>query len=597
MKDIGLALTQGRWAELARQYPDRFLRVGGLFVPVIAGGVDNITLNAGSGGATLATEDVGTVHHQKVKVEFGADGVATLVDGTTGLPTDPLDRALRDMGKIDVAGLDQYTPLDLDDGGGTLNALPVSSPNRIASGALGALNAAVTLTAQGAGSVAWEIDTGTLVGTVVFEATLDDATWFAVNAIRIDGTIVASTATFADRGALSSVGYSQVRLRVSAFTSGTSNARMEGLGGAAGVVRLGQALPPGTNNIGDVDVLTVPAPLSTQGGGTEATALRVTLANDSTGLVSVDDNAGSLTVDAPVATPVAVRVSDGVAFIAPAKEGQLPAALVGGRLDVNVGAALPPGTNNIGDIDVLTLPGSLAGKAEDSVAVDLDVGLPILGVRNDAAAAKTSLDGDYGMLALDSAGRVGIADLGGSLTVDAPVATPVAVRLSDGAAFFDPRLVEGKAAHDAVISGNPVQLGARANLNEPAVVADGDVTHLWADLLGRLVVLPGHPNPEVPVTANGSAAGLSVIAAPGASLSLYICKVTVMNRAAAETVISLREGAAGSIRTTLNAAADGGGANLDYGARGWKLPANTALVADIGAASADINVTEYYIAA
>lgn len=62
-------------------------------------------------------------------------------------------------------------------------------------------------------------------------------------------------------------------------------------------VKVSEALPAGTNNIGDVDVLTVPAPLSTTGGGTEATALRVTLANDSTGVVSVDDNGGSLTVD------------------------------------------------------------------------------------------------------------------------------------------------------------------------------------------------------------------------------------------------------------------------------------------------------------
>lgn len=52
-----------------------------------------------------------------------------------------------------------------------------------------------------------------------------------------------------------------------------------------------------TNNIGDVDVLTVPAPLSTTGGGTEATALRVTVASDSTGVVSVDDNGASLSVD------------------------------------------------------------------------------------------------------------------------------------------------------------------------------------------------------------------------------------------------------------------------------------------------------------
>jgi hypothetical protein len=57
------------------------------------------------------------------------------------------------------------------------------------------------------------------------------------------------------------------------------------------------ALPAGTNNIGDVDVLSVPAPLSTTGGGTEATALRVTVANDSTGVLSVDDNGGSLSID------------------------------------------------------------------------------------------------------------------------------------------------------------------------------------------------------------------------------------------------------------------------------------------------------------
>lgn len=63
-------------------------------------------------------------------------------------------------------------------------------------------------------------------------------------------------------------------------------------------VEVAIALPAGTNNIGDVDVATVPAPLNTTGGGTEATALRVTIANDSTGVVSVDDNGGSLTVDA-----------------------------------------------------------------------------------------------------------------------------------------------------------------------------------------------------------------------------------------------------------------------------------------------------------
>ena len=62
-------------------------------------------------------------------------------------------------------------------------------------------------------------------------------------------------------------------------------------------VQLSTAIPAGTNNIGDVDVLTVPAPLNVVGGGTEAAALRVTIANDSTGVLSVDDNGSSLTID------------------------------------------------------------------------------------------------------------------------------------------------------------------------------------------------------------------------------------------------------------------------------------------------------------
>lgn len=46
------------------------------------------------------------------------------------------------------------------------------------------------------------------------------------------------------------------------------------------------------------------ATISVVGGGAEATAQRVTIANDSTGVLSVDDNAGSLTVDNPALSVV-----------------------------------------------------------------------------------------------------------------------------------------------------------------------------------------------------------------------------------------------------------------------------------------------------
>lgn len=65
--------------------------------------------------------------------------------------------------------------------------------------------------------------------------------------------------------------------------------------------------------------------------------------------VQVGDNSGSLTVDAPVGTPVFVRLSDGSSAIAtlPVSLASLP--------------ALAAGTNNIGDVDVLTLPATPAG--------------------------------------------------------------------------------------------------------------------------------------------------------------------------------------------------------------------------------------------
>jgi hypothetical protein len=40
---------------------------------------DNVEITPGT-GAVVAAEDVGSVFHQKMKVEFGGDGVATMVE-------------------------------------------------------------------------------------------------------------------------------------------------------------------------------------------------------------------------------------------------------------------------------------------------------------------------------------------------------------------------------------------------------------------------------------------------------------------------------------------------------------------------------------
>lgn len=54
---------------------------------------DNVTLNSGSGGAVIATDDDGTAQHQYVKVEFGGDGTFTKVTTTAGLPISEIGRA------------------------------------------------------------------------------------------------------------------------------------------------------------------------------------------------------------------------------------------------------------------------------------------------------------------------------------------------------------------------------------------------------------------------------------------------------------------------------------------------------------------------
>jgi len=58
-------------------------------------------------------------------------------------------------------------------------------------------------------------------------------------------------------------------------------------------------------------------------------------------------------------------------------------------------------------------------KAEDAAHTSGDTGSFALGVRNDAAGTTfTSANGDYSPIAVDSAGRIGISDLGGSISVD-----------------------------------------------------------------------------------------------------------------------------------------------------------------------------------
>jgi len=135
----------------------------------------------------------------------------------------------------------------------------------VGTGALGALNAAVTVIHPGLQSVGFQLVAGTLVGTLVPEVSFDGGvTWvqtFFYNPTtgNIAPSLVFSIAnTSQTRTILTTGGEGQVRVRVSAFTSGTANATVRAtsvhdqavtFAGAAG----SSPLPPTVAQVGGKD--------------------------------------------------------------------------------------------------------------------------------------------------------------------------------------------------------------------------------------------------------------------------------------------------------------------------------------------------------
>lgn len=353
---------------------------------------DNVSITEGS-GKTIATEDVSSVQHQKVKIEFGGDGVATMVSAsdplpvsatidTTGLATTTTDTNTTtiagDTTSIDakIPALGQAlaaasTPVVLTAAQITTLTPPAAITGFATSAKqdtiighvdgvetlLGTIDSKLggTLTVTGGGggteytedAAAAANPVGTVLQLIREDARAGGLTTADGDNVAVRGnnkgemyvkttdsdvlltTIDADTSTLA--GAVSGT-----EMQVDVLTMPTTAVTNAGITTIAGAVA-------GTEM--QVDVLTMPttavtqsgtwdevgindsgnsitvdnAQLSVVGTGTEATAMRVTIASDSTGVLSVDDNGGALTVDGTVT------------------------------------ANLAAGTNNIGDVDILSI--------------------------------------------------------------------------------------------------------------------------------------------------------------------------------------------------------------------------------------------------
>lgn len=177
-----------------------------------------------------------------------------------------------------------------------LISAPALADNVSSAEALNVLNDEVNLNLAGNRSAGFHLAAGTLAATLTPEVFVG-AAWVATQFVNPADNTAAATLVLTNpnsattRSIVVHGGATIVRVRISAFTSGTANGTIV-VAGAPGALLVegvvsGTALPV---SIGA-------GALSVVGGGAEATALRVTVANDSTGLLSVDDNGASLTVD------------------------------------------------------------------------------------------------------------------------------------------------------------------------------------------------------------------------------------------------------------------------------------------------------------
>lgn len=267
------------------------------------------------------------------------------------------------------------------------------------------------------------------------------------------------------------------------------------------------------------------------GHGTAANALRVELPTDGTGVIA--------TVGAVTAISNALPAGDN--NIGNVDIVSMPALPAGnnniGDVDVASLPALPAGNNNIGDVDVVSLvPGVGAtnlGKQEDAVHSSGDVGVMALAVRQDASSALAG-DGDYIPLSVDSSGALRVSGGGGGTQyteadTDATItgtailwedtsdtlravsaAKPLPVTPISLPASTNTIEVVGDVAEDAPLAGNPVRVGGRASDVRPtAMSGNGDIVSPWLALSGGQV----RQQPHVAATALTFAAGLQSLTA------------------------------------------------------------------------------------
>lgn len=317
-------------------------------------------------------------------------------------------------------------------------------------------------------------------------------------------------------------------------------------------------------------------------GGKDGGGLTQDIITDAAGVLAIQDNGGSLTVDST----------------------QLPAALAaGGGLKVEGVAGGVAQPISAASLPLPTGASTLAGQTQPGV----DIG--DVTINNAAGAAAVNIQDGGNSITVD-----GSVSITGTPTVDTEL--PAAAALADAAAnptapavgafnmvwngaTWD-RLpgsaasgaeVQGSVANAVADAGNPVGVGAQARTTNPTAVTDGQRVTLKADKLGRAVVAVGQVRDLITQnTITLTTTTETTLIAAVAAVFNDLCSLILTNTSATGVRVDIRDATAGTVRFSVFLAANGGGAVINP-TRPYKQTAvNNNWTAQLSAAVTDVRI-------
>lgn len=429
---------------------------------------------------------------------------------------------------VSVGGGTQYTEADTDvsitgtammweDTGDTLRAVSAAKPLPIG-------DAGGSLTIDGTVAVSGSV------------AVTQSGTWDEVG-INDSGNSI--TVDYATTGSGTATG----ALRVELPTNGTGVIATVGA-----VTAISNALPAGTNNIGDVDVLSIAA-----GDNNIGNVDVVTVPSDPFGAnadaAATAGSTGSMQAKFRLMTSQLDSIKTAVET--------LDNTVGGSELQVDIVGSLPAGTNgigkltansgvDIGDVDVTSI-----SAGDNTIGrIKLTDGTTVATVRelgtNDA----------LNVAMVDGSGNQVTSFGGGTQYTDGgtPPANPVgnAIEWNEGGTWrvvsgTKPFPVGGNVAHDGVDSGNPTKIGFKAYSPDGTApgtaVAELDRTDAKSDLDGRQYVNGEHPRWwSYHEDSSSALTDVTVQSAPGAGFQIVVTEIMISTGAATALNVFFEEG-------------------------------------------------------